>query len=66
MPTMINKECKWCNASITVRKADVDRGWGNFCSKSCKAIYQENKKREIAKPTNFYNINPFSNKSSIF
>lgn len=66
MPTMINKECEWCNSTITVRQADVDRGWGKFCNKSCKAKFQENKKHEIVKPTNFYNTNPFSNKSSIF
>lgn len=25
------------------RTVDVKRGWGKFCSKSCKAIHQENK-----------------------
>lgn len=26
---------------MTVRKADVKRGWGRFCSKACKAKEQE-------------------------
>ncbi len=43
MPTMIDKKCEWCGCDITVRKADVDRGWGKFCSKSCKAKKQEKK-----------------------
>jgi len=34
------KSCKNCNAPMTVRTADVKRGWGKFCSKSCKATHQ--------------------------
>lgn len=41
MPAMIDKKCKHCNSDITVRLADHNRGWGNFCNKSCKAKYQE-------------------------
>jgi hypothetical protein len=26
-----------------VRQADINRGWGKFFSKSCKAIWQSNK-----------------------
>ena len=33
-----NKSCK---KPFMARKADVARGWGKFCSKSCKAIKQE-------------------------
>lgn len=29
-----------CCATKDVRQADIDRGWGKFCSKSCKAIEQ--------------------------
>ena len=32
---------KGCKKSFMARKADVARGWGKFCSKSCKAIKQE-------------------------
>jgi hypothetical protein len=41
MPTMVDKSCEFCNANMTVRLADVKRGWGRFCSKSCKAKKQE-------------------------
>lgn len=33
-------ECKWCGYRFTTRTADVKRGWGLFCSKSCKAKSQ--------------------------
>ncbi len=29
--------CDNCGSVITVRVADRKRGWGKFCSKSCKA-----------------------------
>lgn len=32
---------KRCGAMFTARIADRARGWGKFCSKSCKAIKQE-------------------------
>lgn len=32
---------KKCGAAFTARSADVARGWGRFCSKSCKAVKQE-------------------------
>ncbi len=41
MPAMIEKKCRNCGVGITVRLADHKRGWGNFCSKSCKAKRQE-------------------------
>lgn len=37
----ITKPCEWCKKPHTVRVADVKRGWGRFCSKSCKAMKQE-------------------------
>ena len=40
---MIEKACKNCKSTITVRLADHNRGWGNFCNKSCKAKHQEKK-----------------------
>ena len=43
MTSTIEKNCKCCKRTITVRLADHKRGWGNFCSKSCKAKVQEKK-----------------------
>lgn len=39
MATMIDRVCKnrACCAKFMARTADVKRGWGLFCSKSCKA-----------------------------
>jgi hypothetical protein len=34
-------KCASCNQPFMVRVADIKRGWGKFCSKSCKAIKQE-------------------------
>lgn len=45
MATMVkvqcqNKTCPLQNREFEARKADRDRGWGRFCSKSCKASRQ--------------------------
>jgi len=40
VPTMIDRKCH-CGAEFRARSADVARGWGKFCSKSCKAREQE-------------------------
>jgi hypothetical protein len=48
MATMIDKKCKHCKNIITVRLADHNRGWGNFCDKSCKAKYQEKRNGQYA------------------
>ena len=32
---MISKNCECCSKQIEVRAADIARGWGRFCSKSC-------------------------------
>lgn len=37
----VERCCKNCRGKFTARKADVDRGWALFCSKSCKAAHQE-------------------------
>ena len=42
--------CDWrgCRTKFTVRAVDRARGWGRFCSKSCKAKHQSGKSnREI-------------------
>lgn len=41
MVTMVEKKCECCKKQISVRAADIARGWGKFCSKSCKAKKQE-------------------------
>jgi hypothetical protein len=37
---MIEKKCKCCKKPIQVRLSDHRRGWGKYCSKSCKAKKQ--------------------------
>ncbi len=41
MTAMVTKQCGYCTQSHTVRRSDLDRGWGLFCSKTCKAKHQE-------------------------
>jgi len=41
MAQMVKKKCECCGSPISVRAADVARGWGKYCSKSCKATKQE-------------------------
>jgi len=36
----IERTCR-CGEKFMARAADVKRGWGKFCSKSCKAKVQE-------------------------
>jgi hypothetical protein len=33
--------CAYCGAEKTVRVADVNRGWGRYCGKSCAAKDRE-------------------------
>lgn len=40
-PQMVERKCAWCKAPFQARAADVKRGRGKFCSKSCKASKQE-------------------------
>lgn len=42
MPSMTKVKChnKKCGKEFEARTADVKRGWGKFCSKSCKAKKQ--------------------------
>jgi hypothetical protein len=43
MPKMVDRKCKCCGTSFQARAVDVKRGWGRYCSKSCKAIRQESR-----------------------
>ena len=40
-PRMVERKCQWCKGPFLARAVDVKRGWGKFCSKSCKASRQE-------------------------
>lgn len=42
-------KCKCCGSEFEVRVADLKRGWGLYCSKSCKAIKQESKTHQFAR-----------------
>jgi hypothetical protein len=43
MAKMIEQKCKCCKTVFEARAVDVNRGWGLYCSKRCKAIVQERK-----------------------
>jgi hypothetical protein len=49
MASMTKINCKWCRKEKDVRTADVKRGWGMFCNKTCKAAHQESKTGQYAK-----------------
>lgn len=40
MAKMVKRTCGVCGCEFEARKADVNRGWGKWCSKSCKATRQ--------------------------
>ena len=46
--SMVDRKCKCCGGEFKARSADVKRGWGKFCNKSCKAIYQERQTGQYA------------------
>ena len=46
---MVTVRCKQCGCEFQARKADVKRGWGKYCSKSCKAMRQEKKTGQYAR-----------------
>lgn len=50
MASTVQRTCrnKQCGALFTARTADVKRGWALFCSKSCKAIKQEQRTGQYA------------------
>lgn len=37
----VDVKCKCCPKVTQVRQADLNRGWGLYCSKSCKAFWQK-------------------------
>jgi hypothetical protein len=50
----VQRTCKWrgCGKPFTAKAADVARGWGLFCSKSCKGIEQESRTGQNARYRN--------------
>jgi hypothetical protein len=40
---------KRCSNEFEARQADIKRGWGKFCSKSCKAVKQEQRTGQYRK-----------------
>lgn len=50
MASMTERTCanKSCRKPFMARTADVKRGWARFCSKSCKAIKQEQRTGQYA------------------
>lgn len=40
MSSKVEVKCKQCKTVFMARVADRKRGWGKFCSKSCKAKKQ--------------------------
>jgi hypothetical protein len=45
----VEVSCKRCGQKFMARVADRKRGWGKFCSKSCKATAQEKRTKQFAK-----------------
>jgi hypothetical protein len=39
MAKMVKKKCR-CGIEFEARLSDIKRGWGKYCSKSCKAKRQ--------------------------
>lgn len=48
MPSMTQRTCKTCKRPFQARTADVRRGWGRYCSKTCKAVEQEQRTGQFA------------------
>lgn len=48
MASTAQYKCQQCQKIFTARTADRARGWARFCSKSCKAIKQEQQTGQYA------------------
>jgi hypothetical protein len=61
MAKMIERICKCgCGRKFSACKADVDRGWGLYATKSCKARAQEKRTHQYS---NYLNGNPYGGTS---
>lgn len=43
MPALVDRRCAFCHAPFKARASDVKRGWGLYCSKTCKARHAAEK-----------------------
>lgn len=43
MTATVERKCKCCGQVFVARAVDIKRGWGLYCTKSCKARVQERK-----------------------
>lgn len=50
MSATVEVKCARCKAPFVARVADRNRGWGKFCSKSCKAIKQTQRFNSGSRP----------------
>lgn len=48
----ITTECEHCKGSFNARLADIRRGWGRYCTKTCKAQAQAARQRAEAEASN--------------
>jgi hypothetical protein len=48
MALMVDRICPRCKDPFKARAVDVKRGWGIYCSKTCKAIKQEQRTGQYA------------------
>ena len=51
---MVAKNCERCEKEMQVRQADLNRGWGKFCSKSCKAKQQMKRRFYVPKDSRLH------------
>lgn len=58
MASTATYKCARCGDPFTARTADRARGWARFCSKSCKAIKQEQRTGQFS---NLINLTHNSN-----
>lgn len=56
-----------CDKHFFAKQADVNRGWALYCSKSCKAIHQEFKRKKdcMNAPNNPINIDSKKKRKNI-
>ncbi len=68
-PTMalVDRICKnkQCGLKFKAKSADVKRGWGLYCSKSCKAVHQENRTGQYARYKWWNSLNEYEQKQVI-
>lgn len=48
MSTMLQQKCCCCGKPFKAAATEVRRGWGKYCSRSCKGFMQAKKNRKQA------------------